>query len=113
MPNYKQLLLITISGLSLMSSGLYAATPSAEVPPPPVIPDEFEEQSNIKADVTIRKGKNKVIEEYRINGALYMVRIIPTIGKPYYLKFPEGENGPAIRSELESIQTPFWKLFEW
>lgn len=83
------------------------------VPPPPAIPDKFEEQSRIQADVVIRKGKNKVIEEYRINGDLYLVRIIPTVGKPYYIRYPDGAAGPAIRSDLEEIKTPFWKLFEW
>ena len=113
MLRYKPLLFISLLSLTLASPFLQAAEPSAEVPPPPVIPEGFEEESNIKADVTIRKGKDKVIEEYRISGKLYMVRIIPTIGKPYYIKYPEGESGRVIRHELEDIKTPFWKLFEW
>ena len=87
---------------------------AAEVPvPPPVISEDFAEQDNFKADVTIRKGKEKVIEEYRVNGELYMVRIIPKIGKPYLIRYPEGANGRVIRRELSDIDTPFWTLFEW
>jgi hypothetical protein len=40
-----------------------------------------------------------------------MVRIIPKVGKPYYIKY--SEDGNQIRGELEDIQTPYWKLFEW
>ena len=84
-----------------------------EVPPPPAIPDQLEDETNIKADVTIRKGRDKVIEEYRVNGQLYLVKITPKVGKPYYLRYPEGAEGKVIRRELEDINTPFWKLFEW
>jgi len=85
----------------------------AVVPPPPVIPDETTDGQRIKADVVIRKFKDKVVEEYRINGNLYMVKITPKLGKPYYLRYPDGESGGAIRHELRDINTPYWKLFEW
>jgi len=85
----------------------------AAVPPPPVIPDEGTDQQRIKADVIIRKGKNKVVEEYRVNGALYMIKVTPKVGKPYYIRYPDGESGRAIRHELRDINTPYWKLFEW
>jgi hypothetical protein len=101
------LLAASLSGISR------AEEKAVEVPPPPVIPEGFDEDDSIQADVTIRKGKDKVIEEFRVNGALYMVRITPKIGKPYYLRYPEGEKGRVIRKELDDINTPFWKLFEW
>jgi hypothetical protein len=88
----------------------------AKVPPPPPIPDLPDmggNEQDIHADVTIRKGKDEVVEEYRIHGQLYMVRVIPSVGKPYYLRYPEGANGRVIRRELDDIQTPYWKLFEW
>ena len=84
-----------------------------EVPPPPAIPEGFDELDSIEADVVIRKGKDKVIEEYRVNGQLYMVRITPKVGKPYYIRYPDGPEGRVIRKELDDINTPFWKLFEW
>ena len=98
---------------------VYAQTPqdAAPLPEPPEIQeqqtasDEDQESQEIKADVTIKRSKDKVIEEYRINGRLYMVRVIPAKGKPYYIKFPD--NGHAVTGELTDIQTPYWKLFEW
>ena len=108
---------------SLISAGLlfFAFSASAQEPPakqdvpppPPITDEEFEEQARVQADVTIRKGKDKVIEEYRVNGKLYMVKVTPKVGKPYYLRYPEGEGGRVIQHELRDINTPYWKLFEW
>jgi len=100
--------------LAISAIGISQAEEKAvEVPPPPLIPEGFDEEDSMQADVVIRKGKDKVIEEYRINGQLYMVRITPKKGKPYYIRYPEGEKGRVIRKELDDINTPFWKLFEW
>ncbi len=100
--------------LALLAAPLAQAEDKpAEVPAPPDIPEGFDEQDSFEADVVIRKGKDRVIEEYRVNGELYMVRITPKVGKPYYIRYPDGPKGRVIRKELEDINTPFWKLFEW
>ncbi len=108
--------LITMFSILSLSTAVTAGNQKPEVPPPPDMPadfKDFDEQSSIKADVTIHKGKKKVIEEYRINGRLYMIRVIPKIGKPYYIRYSDAASGQAIRRELDDISTPFWKLFEW
>ncbi len=100
--------------LAMSTSGTIQAQEKAvDVPPPPLIPEGMDEEDSFQADVIIRKGKDKVVEEYRVNGRLYMVRITPKIGKPYYLRYPDGPEGRVIRRELDDINTPFWKLFEW
>lgn len=104
--------IILLSAFSLPNI-IMAENKQPEVPPPPGLPEDFEEQSSIRADVTIRKGKKKVIEEYRINGQLYMIRVIPKVGKPYYIRYKNAASGGVIRRELDDIDTPFWKLFEW
>ncbi|GMQ77180.1 MAG: hypothetical protein BMS9Abin01_2501 [Gammaproteobacteria bacterium] len=43
--------------------------------------------------------------EHRINGRLYMIKVIPAKGPPYYLIDTEG-NGEFIRSELAQETTP-------
>jgi len=108
----KQILFVAFAAITSLASS-HAQEQPAEVPPPPVIPEGFDEQDSMQADVVIRKGKDKVIEEYRVNGQLYMVKIIPKIGKPYYIRYPDGPEGRVIRRELDDINTPFWKLFEW
>jgi hypothetical protein len=59
-----------------------------------------------KADVTM--------EEYSFNGKLYMVKVTPKIGKPYYLYDEEG-SGNLIRHDdpHTHINPPRWTLFSW
>ena len=98
----------------LMTSVTLAEEKTAPVPPPPNLPPAAaDNDDSMQADVVIRKGKDGVVEEYRVNGELYMVRITPNVGKPYYIRYPDGEKGRQIRKDLDDINTPYWKLFEW
>jgi hypothetical protein len=105
-------LVFTLS-LLVISSVNFAEEKAAPVPPPPNLPPAMDDDDSMQADVVIRKGKDEVIEEFRVNGELYMVRITPNVGKPYYIRYPDGEKGKQIRKDLDDINTPFWKLFEW
>ena len=63
--------------------------PLPDVPEPPEVPlpsgGADEEDESLEPQVTIiRRGEDK-IEEYRINGRLYMIKVTPRIGLPYYL----------------------------
>ncbi len=81
-------------------------------PPPPIVRDDGQEPAEqIQPDVTIKRGEDRVVEEYRISGRLYMVRIFPKTGKPYYILYPEDGSGPQ-RYPLDDSPT-YWKLFEW
>lgn len=85
---------------------------SADTPEPPPMATDADGDNQIEADVTIIRKKDRTIEEYRINGDLHMVRITPTKGKAYYLLYPKNGGSP-VRRDLDDIQTPYWKLFEW
>ncbi len=85
-------------------------------PPPPIVNDDGQNDGQsaaeqIQPDVTIKRDDDNVIEEYRINGRLYMVRIFPKLGKPYYLLYPEDGSDPS-RYPLDDSPT-YWKLFSW
>jgi Protein of unknown function (DUF2782) len=84
------------------------------VPEPPELPDPLETGENIEPVVTIIRKEDAVIEEYRVNGQLYMVKVTPAIGPVYYLKDMDG-NGvmDATRYELEDMAVPQWVLFTW
>ncbi len=99
-------------------AGQHGAKPE-NIPEPPPMPTDTDESitttddhQQIKADVTIIRKKESTIEEYRINGKLHMVKITPTKGKPYYLLYPKNGGSP-VRKDLDDVQTPYWKLFEW
>ena len=82
----------------------------ASEPPMPVDNGE-----TIEPDITIiRKGKN-TIQEYRINAKLYMIKIIPAAGPPYYLIDTDGDGNMDVRgSDLErGVNINQWKILEW
>lgn len=66
-------------------------------------------------DVTIVQGGDRTIEEYRIHGRLYMIKVIPKKGAPYYLVDTDGDgNLESRRSELsQDLLIPNWTLLEW
>jgi hypothetical protein len=85
------------------------------VPPPPDIPDPIQSGQAIEPEVTIIRSEDSVVEEYRINGNLYMIKITPSVGRPYYLIDQDGDgNLETRRSELGSgTVVPQWVIFEW
>ena len=71
--------------------------------------------SDIEPAVTLEEHHNRSVEEYRINGNLYMIKITPKAGAPYYLVDDTGtgdmelRRGPAGRD----IKIPRWTLLTW
>lgn len=102
-----------LAGL-LLSTTLQAA--QEEVPPPPPLPDSVPAGSDeeLQPEVTIiRRGKD-VIEEYRVGGQLYMVKITPSKGKPYYLMDSDGDGSlETRRNELDNPEVIQWRIFTW
>jgi hypothetical protein len=125
----KTLTTIAISFAFLLSGPVLAAdkpapakTPPGKTPvqPPPAIPpaNSYKEKPQPPADqpadlepvVTITTRGDDLVEEYRLNGRLYMVKVTPAKGKPYYLIDPEGK-GEFRRSELQpGISVPTWVI---
>ena len=69
---------------------------------------------DLEPKVRIVHRADAVIEEYRINGKLYMVRIIPRIGLPYYLVDTNGDGSFDSRSsDLDSMAVPMWVTYSW
>ena len=122
--NNNTLLALLISGL-LASAPLLAqeASPAApadalptdnsvDAPPPPMPADEREE---MEPEVTIIRKEDRTVEEYRINGQLYMVKVTPSKGYPYYLVDSDGDGQlESRRNELDpKILVPSWVIFRW
>ncbi|HBM08055.1 DUF2782 domain-containing protein [Pseudomonas sp. Choline-3u-10] len=63
-------------------------------------------------DVTIRQEGDRTIEEYRVNGFLYAVKITPKVGKPYFLVRADGDSN-FIRADKPDMLIPAWKIFSW
>jgi len=77
---------------------------------PPKVQDE-----QLEPSVTIRDEEGKRIEEYSQNGRVYMVKVTPENGIPYYYIDSDGdgrlETTPA--KDLEQVRPVYWKVKEW
>mgnify|MGYP001813551264 CR=1 FL=1 len=59
--------------------------------------------------------ENRVTEEYRVNGNLYMIKVKPNAGPSYYLVDPEGSGDYEMRRDSPStpLTAPQWALTRW
>ncbi len=88
-----------------------AAQPIPEPPPPP---PGFELDSAAEPQVTIRKRGEDTIEEYRISGKLYMMKVTPPGGRPYYLIDERGDGKFARQESRDSgTRPPMWVIHSW
>ena len=71
-----------------------------------------QEDSPIEPDITIKQMEDKVVYEYRVNGFLYAVKVVPKHGKPYYL-VAEDNSDNLVRADESGMKIPKWKIFTW
>ncbi len=81
--------------------------PIPEPPPPP--PGLLNEALEPQVTIT-RRGEDRV-EEFRIGGKLYMQRVTPAHGVPYYL-LDQGGNGQWVRQDSKDagLSVPMWVI---
>ena len=81
--------------------------PLPEPPPPPpgAVDPALEPQVTI-----VQRGDNKE-EQYRINGQLYMIKVTPRHGVPYYLIESKGDGTWARQESLDTgLRVPMWVI---
>jgi hypothetical protein len=83
--------------------------PLEDIPPPALSNEENADEPQI----TIVKKNGETIEEYRVGGHLYMMKITPAHGVPYYLH-KEDQGGAWINDGPNPlISVPKWTLFRF
>ena len=85
--------------------------PLEDVPPPPKVTDG--EVLEGEPQVTIRKKGAETIEEYRINGELYMMKVTPEHGVPYYLHKEDSDGAWLNDGPSPPLSVPKWILFRF
>jgi hypothetical protein len=104
--------------LFLLSAPVLAADKSSntDLPPPPTPPSGYQGQGApsgdeaLEPEITITTRGTDRVEEYRYNGQLYMIKVTPKHGVPYYLIDEEGR-GQFHRSDLQpDVKPPMWVL---
>jgi hypothetical protein len=81
------------------------------IPEPPPPPPGVELDPGLEPQVTIIKRGIDTVEEYRIGGRLYMLKVIPSTGRPYYLVDNLG-NGVFTRQDNfdSGFRVPMWVI---
>ena len=97
--------------------------PDAPPPPeidedaPPPVMDERARQLQMleEADITLIERPDGIIREYRVAGRLFMVEVVPRVGRPYYLVDTTGDGTLDTRRRGlgPDFVPPQWILFQW
>ena len=87
--------------------------PLEEAPPPPVLGEDPDPA--IQPVVTTRQEGGQTIQEYRVNGRLYMQRITPAHGHPYVLIDNKGDGTfTRLDNTLDNrVRVPQWVIKEF
>ncbi|WP_080521811.1 DUF2782 domain-containing protein [Methyloprofundus sedimenti] len=92
---------------------------TAEIENSPEVPDmplPVQDGEPMEADITITRRGEKTIHEYRVNGVIYKIKVIPDIGPAYYYVDPDGdgEMEEVSESDLDSlIKINQWTILSW
>jgi len=101
---------LLLSGFSLTVFAQQPVPDNLEpMPPPPAFDAAPDGAPADVPEVTITRETEQTVEEYHLNGKLYMIKITPKHGVPYYLVDDLGD-GKFVRQEsLDSgLRVPRW-----
>lgn len=113
------LLMLVLSTLSTANISFAAKQPDnlehlEDVQPPPKVVDgEALGDPALEPQITIRKKGAETIEEYRINGEMYMMKVTPEHGVPYYLHKEDSSGEWLNVGPNPPISVPKWILFRF
>lgn len=80
------------------------------IPEPPPIPAGVSDEE-LEPQVTIIQRGEDTVEEYRLSGTLYMIKVIPPHGVPYYLVDEKGDGVMVRKNTLTSgTRPPMWVI---
>ncbi len=111
---------LILMSLLLLPFAVYAleddAPPRLEnIPDVPELPKSVKSGETLEPDITIVRKDKKTIQEYRRGGRLYMVKVTPDVGLPYYLRDTNGDGKMDVRSNSldRGAEVNMWNLLEW
>lgn len=79
-------------------------------PDEPVVISDYQPASQ-GPEIVIRPGEQEVFYEYRVNGQLMEIKVVPEVGPEYYLVPADG--GGWIRETESDMLVPSWVIFRW
>ena len=102
-------------GIALLGIALPLAAqqpPKLEpLPEPPPPPPGLELDPALEPQVTITKRGENSVEEYRVKGKLYAIKVTPPNGVPYFLIDETGDGSMVRRDSLGThVRVPQWVI---
>jgi len=84
------------------------------IPEPPPPPPGMELDPALEPQVTIQRRGTETVEEFRVGGRLYMMKVTPAGGRPYYLIDDRGD-GTFMRQDNFDTGTrpPMWVIHQF
>jgi len=129
----KTIVLVLTGFLTVFLAGALVAQDDLAKPPP--IPEESEDYVPLapesegdvpippkiqgeQFDPTVRiiEEDDRLIEEYSSNGRVYMVKVTPKKGLPYYYIDTDGDGKLELDPDqraMNPVQPVYWKVAEW
>ncbi len=84
------------------------------LPEPPPPPPGFEFDSALEPQVTIQRRGTETVEEFRIQGRLYMTKVTPAHGVSYYLVDDLGRGDFVQRDNYDTrTRPPMWVIHQF
>jgi hypothetical protein len=83
--------------------------PLEDIPPPSIGAEENPDEPVI----TIIKKEGETIEEYRVGGQLYMMKITPKHGVPYYMHREDQDGAWVNDGPNPPLVIPKWTIFRF
>jgi hypothetical protein len=108
----KSLGLLLLLAMPLLAD---AKSPPANLQPleevPPVLGSD--ENTADEPQITIIKKDGQTVEEYRINGQLYMLKVTPAHGVPYYMHKEDSNGSWLMDGPNQPLSIPKWTIFRF
>jgi hypothetical protein len=110
----KRLILAVVLGIAASMTNAQPESQLNAFPEAPSIPSAVYQGETVEPEITIIETEKELIYEYRVRGQLYMVKVQPQIGPPYYLMDTTGDGELDVREDrVWSNSIPQWVLFSW
>jgi hypothetical protein len=101
-------------GLLLAAPMVMAEEELTAMPPPPELPPQVESGEVLEPEVTITESDRGTVHRYSINGKVYMVKVVPKSGPPYYFIDSDGDGQLDARADdIKEASVQQWEIMSW